>query len=122
MIDLFAKQTCLLAIQMLPYLKGNVLVQVNPFFSYSTEKICDHTRRLRTMVKEIEHDFDVSRMCMKIPSTWEGLEACRKLRSEGVKVLATTLFTMEQAAVAADSGCDYISPYINELKVHLEPG
>lgn len=112
----------LLATQMLSHLKGNMLVQVNPFFAYSTEKICNHAKRLRKMADEAEPKLDVTRMCFKIPSTWEGLQACKKLKGEGVKVLGTTLFTIEQAAVAADSGCDYISPYVNELRVHREPG
>ncbi|KAM3075408.1 hypothetical protein ACMFMG_007155 [Clarireedia jacksonii] len=29
---------------------------------------------------------------------------------------------MEQAAVAGEVGCHYIAPYVNELKVHFEPG
>ena len=29
---------------------------------------------------------------------------------------------MEQAALAADAGCTYIAPYVNELKVHFVSG
>ena len=61
-------------------------------------------------------NFDASRVCVKIASTFEGLQACRVLQSHGVKTLATTLFTVEQAVLAADAGCHYIAPYLNELK------
>jgi transaldolase len=66
--------------------------------------------------------FDPSRVCIKIPSTWEGLEACRLLELSGIATLATTLFTIEQAWLAGNVGCEYIAPYVNELKVHFEEG
>lgn len=66
--------------------------------------------------------FVSSRICIKIPSTWEGMQACKVLEKEGIHTLATTLFSMEQAALAAHAGCTYIAPYVNELKVHFVPG
>jgi transaldolase len=70
----------------------------------------------------MDSDFDVSRLCIKIPSTWEGLQACRTLEAEGISTLATTLFTIEQAALAGEVGCHYIAPYVNELRVHFDRG
>lgn len=61
-------------------------------------------------------------MCIKIPSTWEGLQACRILQSTGTTTLATTLFVIEQAALAGEVGCHYIAPYVNELRVHFDAG
>ena len=67
--------------------------------------------------------FDVGRrVCIKVPATWEGLQACRELEARGIATLATTMFCMEQAALAADAGCTYIAPYINELRVHFDKG
>lgn len=65
--------------------------------------------------------FDTGRVCIKIPSTWEGLQACRELERRGIATLATTVFGPEQAALAADAGCTYIAPYLNELRVHFDP-
>ena len=48
--------------------------------------------------------------------------ACHTLELAGVRTLATTLFSMPQAVLAAEVGCTYISPYVNELKVHMIPG
>lgn len=53
---------------------------------------------------------------MKVPATWEGLQACRELKSINVKTLATTLFTMEQVVLAGEVGCVSISPFVHELK------
>jgi transaldolase len=71
--------------------------------------------------KHFSPDFDTSRVCIKIPSTWEGIQACRELERRGIKTLATTMFCMEQAVLAGDAGCTYIAPYVNELKVHFDP-
>lgn len=53
---------------------------------------------------------------MKVPATWEGLQACRELQDQGIKTLATTLFTMEQVVLAGEARCVSISPFIHELK------
>jgi transaldolase len=72
--------------------------------------------------KHLDSAFHVSRVCIKIPSTWEGLKACKILQSTGTATLATTLFTIEQAALAGEVGCHYIAPYVNELRVHFDAG
>ncbi|KAM0528852.1 hypothetical protein ACHAO3_004499 [Verticillium nonalfalfae] len=75
----------------------------------------------------VDPTFDTKRVCVKIPGTFEGIGACRILENDDipanrVATLATTLFCMEQAVLAANARCTYIAPYVNELKVHFEPG
>lgn len=74
------------------------------------------------LFKEFAPNWVSSRICIKIPSTWEGMVACRTLQLAGVHTLATTLFSMPQAILAAEVGCTYVAPYVNQLKVHFEPG
>ncbi|THD00433.1 hypothetical protein EYZ11_000160 [Aspergillus tanneri] len=88
-----------LALKIAPHIRGNVHVQTNPYYSYSTEKTIENAL-----------------------STWEGMMACRTLEQAGVRTLATTLFTMTQAVLAAEVGCTYVAPYVNQLRVHFEPG
>lgn len=38
----------------------------------------------------------------------------------GINTLATTLFTMEQAILAAEAGCVYIAPFVHELKAFFD--
>ncbi|KAL8899534.1 MAG: hypothetical protein Q9207_006147 [Kuettlingeria erythrocarpa] len=71
------------------------------------------------LCRALDPDFDLSRLIMKVPSTWEGLQACRRLKADGIKTLATTLFTMEQAILAGEAGCTSISPFAHELRAHL---
>ena len=53
-------------------------------------------------------------------ATWEGLQACRQLTTFGIQTLATTVFTIEQAILAGECGCMYISPFVHELKAVLD--
>lgn len=62
----------------------------------------------------------MTRLCVKVVATWEGLQACRKLSGLGIATLATTLFTMEQAVLAAEAGCAYIAPFVHELKAFFD--
>lgn len=72
-------------------------------------------------IKHLSPDFDTSRVCIKIPATWEGLQACRLLENRhSIATLATIVFSMEQVALAVDAGCRYVAPYVNELRVHFD--
>lgn len=104
------------------HVTGFVHVQTNPYHSYDTEKTVKGARRIIQIFRHLDSAFDTSRVCIKIPSTWEGLQACRILQSTGTTTLATTLFVIEQAALAGEVGCHYIAPYVNELRVHFDAG
>ncbi|KAJ5199275.1 hypothetical protein N7472_004479 [Penicillium cf. griseofulvum] len=111
-----------LAVGMSKHIHGRVHVQVNPYHSYSSEKIVVNALRIVQLFQHVQPGFDNDRISIKIPSTWEGMMACRTLELAGVRTLATTLFSMTQAVLAAEVGCTYIAPYVNELKVHVEAG
>lgn len=107
---------------MIPYLTGRALIQTNPYNAYSTVATIANARRIIAIYKTVLPSHPSNRVCIKIPSTWEGIAACKVLESEGIVTLATTLFSLEQAAAAAQAGCSYIAPYVNELPVHFVPG
>ncbi|KAK1143872.1 hypothetical protein N8T08_005985 [Aspergillus melleus] len=111
-----------LALKIVPHVRGHVHIQTNPYYSYSTEKTIVNALRIVQLFQHFQPGFEQSRICIKIPSTWEGMLACRALEQAGVRTLATTLFTMAQAVLAAEVGCTYVAPYVNQLKVHFEPG
>ncbi|KAI1074821.1 putative transaldolase [Whalleya microplaca] len=109
-----------LALQIVPYLKGYSHIQTNTKYSYDKQKTIENGRRIVAIFKDLDAGFDTKRVCIKIPSTWEGMQACRELEKEGIATLATTMFCLEQASLAAHVGCTYIAPYINELRVHFD--
>ncbi|KAL7272271.1 hypothetical protein RUND412_004931 [Rhizina undulata] len=115
-----------LSILILPHITGRVHTQTNPLDSFSTARTVDGARIIVELYHYLLPNITMKeirdRVCIKVPSTWEGLKACEILEAEDIRTLATTLFTIEQAVVAAEAGCRYIAPYVNVLKVHFTPG
>ncbi len=52
---------------------------------------------------------------VKAPLTEDGLAACQRLRSEGIRVNVTLCFSPTQALLAAKADASYISPFIGRL-------
>jgi len=52
---------------------------------------------------------------VKVPSTWEGMKACRALTNEGARVNVTLCFSPIQAMMAAKAGAAFISPFIGRV-------
>ncbi|KAK1254727.1 hypothetical protein MKX08_008722 [Trichoderma sp. CBMAI-0020] len=120
----FVVEVMMVKLQLLiaPHVTGYLHVQTNPKLSYSQTGTVNNAKRIIAIFQALAPNFDIKRICIKIPATWEGLSACRALEAEGIATLATTMFCMEQAALASDANCTYIAPYINELKVHFDKG
>lgn len=115
---------------------------VNPSYSYNTEAIFANAQRkimlfglyvkkrdvnlyvagLHHICKIVDPDFDTSHLVTKVPATWEGMQASRQLKRSGIKTLATTIFSMEQAILAGEAGCISISPFVHELKTETYKG
>ena len=52
---------------------------------------------------------------VKVPLTEPGLNACRALRSQEIRVNVTLCFSTAQALLAAKAGATYISPFVGRL-------
>ena len=52
---------------------------------------------------------------IKLPLIPEGLKACKKLTTDGVKTNVTLCFSPVQALLAAKAGATYVSPFIGRL-------
>jgi transaldolase len=52
---------------------------------------------------------------VKLPSTLEGIQACRILSKQGIATNVTLCFSPTQALLAAKAGATYISPFIGRL-------
>ncbi len=54
-------------------------------------------------------------MYAKIPVTREGLRAIKLVKQEGIKVLATSIYSPDTGFLAAMNGADYLAPYVNRM-------
>lgn len=111
-----------LSLNFLPYVTARIHIQTNPVYSNSYDSTLSNARRIISLVRELSPSTPIGRITIKIPATYAGLRACAVLEKEGIRTLATTLFTVLQAAAAGAAGCTYIAPYVNALKVHFTPG
>ena len=54
-------------------------------------------------------------VAVKVPLTWDGLQACRALTGDGTMVNVTLCFSAAQAILAAKAGATFISPFVGRL-------
>lgn len=53
---------------------------------------------------------------IKVPVTEQGLKAIRALKSKGIGVTATAIYTKVQGLLAMEAGADFIAPYYNRME------
>lgn len=52
---------------------------------------------------------------VKLPTTREGVQACKTLSGEGIKINMTLCFSASQALIVAKAGAAYVSPFVRRL-------
>lgn len=52
---------------------------------------------------------------IKLPTTRDGVKACKTLASEGIKINMTLCFSAAQALIVAKAGATYVSPFIGRV-------
>lgn len=72
----------------------------------------DTTGMLREAAKLIAVADNIT---IKVPTTWDGLKACRALANDGIKVNVTLCFSATQALLAAKAGAAFVSPFVGRL-------
>ena len=54
-------------------------------------------------------------ICIKLPTTKDGIKTCYKLALEGIMVNMTLCFSPQQALLCAKAGASFVSPFIGRL-------
>lgn len=68
------------------------------------------------MLKEGHHLAKLAdNVVVKLPFTLDGVKACKKFSSEGIKVNMTLVFSAPQVLIAAKAGAFLISPFVGRL-------
>ncbi|CAG8528703.1 733_t:CDS:2 [Racocetra fulgida] len=92
---------------------GRVSVEVDAKLSFDTEATIAKARHIISLFKE--SGIDKSRVMIKIPSNWEGIQAAKILEKEGIQCNMTLIFSFVQAAACAEAGVTIISPYAGRI-------
>ena len=100
---------------------GRVSTEVDADLSFDTEATVAKAKKLIGLYKErgIGHD----RILIKVASTWEGMQAVRRLQAEGIECNMTLIFSLAQAIAAAEAKAFLVSPFVGRiLDWHVKAG
>lgn len=92
---------------------GYVSTEVDARLSFDSQATEAKARELVALYEK--NGGDTGRLLIKIASTWEGIQAARRLERDGIKCNLTLLFGFEQAQACADAGVFLISPFVGRI-------
>lgn len=93
---------------------GYVSTEVNPVYSYDTDKTIELSLKIINLYKN--KGVDINRILIKIASTWQGIKAAEILeRDHNIKCNMTLIFSIEQAIMCGESNVTLISPFVGRI-------
>ncbi len=92
---------------------GRVSTEVDARLSHDMAGSMARARRIIAMYEAA--GVPRSRVLIKLASTWEGIEAARRLRDDGIACNMTLLFNFTQARACAAAGVQLVSPFVGRI-------
>jgi len=99
--------------EILRIIPGRVSTEVDARLSFDTE--ATYTRAQRIIELYEAEGVPVDRVLIKIASTWEGIEAARRLQQRGINTNLTLLFSFCQAVACGQAKVQLISPFVGRI-------
>ncbi|NGX55818.1 MAG: Transaldolase [Candidatus Anoxychlamydiales bacterium] len=99
--------------EILKIIPGRVSIEVDARASFDTNKSLEIARHFIDLFKKEKISKD--RILIKLASTYECINACEVLEKEGIHCNMTLLFSIEQAAMAAEKKATLISPFVGRI-------
>jgi len=99
--------------KILDIVPGYVSTEVDARLSFDTEATIKKAKKIIDMYKAIGVSKD--RILVKIASTWEGIQAAKRLEKEGIHCNLTLMFNFYQALACAQAGVTLISPFVGRI-------
>jgi len=100
-------------LEILKVVPGRVSTEVDARLSFDAEASYDLARAYISMYEQAGIHKD--RVLIKLASTWEGIQTCKRLEKEGIHCNMTLLFNKEQAIAAAEANATLISPFVGRI-------
>ena len=92
---------------------GAVSTEVDPRVARDADAIVARAKALLALYEERGVKGD--KVLIRIPATWEGIEAAKRLEAEGKKTHVILVSSFAQAAAAAQAGVSVVQPNIGAL-------
>jgi len=99
--------------EILKIVPGVVSTEVDSKLSFDVQGMIAKAHKFISMYKELGISSD--RVLIKLPSTWEGIQACAALEKEGIHINMTLLFSMAQAVACANAKATLVSPFVGRI-------
>src|SRR5204863_9441791 len=99
--------------EILKIVPGRISTETDARYSFDVQGSMRKARRLIELYKE--RGISRERVLIKIASTWEGFLAAEQLQKEGIHGNMTMLFSLVQAARAAEVKVQLISPFVGRI-------
>ena len=100
-------------LEILKRVPGRVSSEVDARLSFDTEATVAKAREIMALYEKA--GIPRERVLIKIASTWEGIQAARRLEQEGIHCNLTLLFSLVQAVACAEAGVRLISPFVGRI-------
>ncbi|MFT0851886.1 transaldolase [Achromobacter sp. F4_2707] len=99
--------------EILDLIPGRVSTEVDARLSFDIKGSIDRAHDLIALYEQA--GIPRERVLIKLASTWEGIQAARKLQSEGIRCNMTLLFSLPQAVACAQAQVQLISPFVGRI-------
>lgn len=99
--------------EILSVIPGRVSTEVDARLSFDTEAMVTRAQQLIELYEA--EGIHIDRVLIKLASTWEGIEAARRLEARGIHTNMTLLFSFAQAIACAQAKVQLISPFVGRI-------
>ena len=99
--------------EILKIIPGRVSTEVDARLSFDTESSVQRAKRFIKLYESIGVPKD--RVLIKLATTWEGVQAAKRLEQEDIHCNLTLLFSFAQAVACAEAGVTLISPFVGRI-------
>ncbi|RMX41906.1 hypothetical protein pdam_00006654 [Pocillopora damicornis] len=103
----------LFGVEILKLVPGRVSTEVDARLSFDVEGSIEKAKKFIKLYEEA--GISKERILIKLSTTWEGVEAARKLEQEGIHCNMTLLFSFAQAVACAEANVTLISPFVGRI-------
>jgi transaldolase len=111
--DIYRALLVAFGIEILKIVPGRVSTETSPKISFDTEALIAEARGF--IGRYAKAGIGRERVLIKLASSWEGIQAAKVLQKEGINCNMTLLFSLAQAAAAAEAGAKLISPFVGRI-------
>ena len=100
-------------IELTKIVPGYVSTEVDANLSFDTNATIEKAKQIINSYKQ--SGVPKNRILIKVAGTWEGIQAVKKLESEGISCNCTLVFSLTQAVACAEAGAFLISPFVGRI-------